>query len=214
VRWWLAGALTRGFLPRPIGIALLVLLAVYMYLSVRWARQHPQLIPAEAAAEVDTRHPVRAAVISLAVLVFGLALVVAGSELLIGSVKEICTRYKVPEEVLAVTLVAFGTSLPELVTALAAIAKGHRDLLVGNVIGADILNVLFVVGASSAAVQLKVEPSFFRLYLPLIMASIVLLGAYIASGGKTFKRWQGVPLLGLYVLFCILTVKYGGQLGR
>ncbi len=213
VMWWVSGDITKVFLPRLIGLGLLVLLVVYMYLSVRWARQHPQLIPAEAAAEVDREHPWRVTATSLAVLLFGLALVVGGSELLIGSVKEICHRYEVPKEVLAVTLVAFGTSLPELVTAIAAIAKGQRDLLVGNIIGADILNVLFVVGASSAAVELKVEPSFFKLYLPLMMASIVLLGIYIAGRGSTFKRWQGVPLLGLYVLFCILTVKYGGQLG-
>ncbi len=213
VMWWVSGDISNVFLPRLIGLGLLVLLVVYMYLSVRWARQHPQLIPAEASAVVDRSHPWRVTAISLAVLMFGLALVVGGSELLIGSVKEICRRYEVPKEVLAVTLVAFGTSLPELVTAIAAIAKGQRDLLVGNIIGADILNVLFVVGASSAAVKLKVEPSFFRLYLPLMMASIVLLGIYIAGRGKTFKRWQGVPLLGLYVLFCILTVIYGGQLG-
>lgn len=107
---------------------------------------------------------------------------------------------------MAATVVAFGTSLPEFATALAAIKRGHAELLVGNIIGADILNVLFVVGASATAAPLKVEPLFFTLHMPVMMGGLLMLQVFILGRGKTFKRWQGVPLLGLYVYYIVRLV--------
>ena len=77
---------------------------------------------------------------------------------------EIALRIGVPDDVIAATMVAFGTSLPELVTALASIRKGHLDIIVGNIIGADVLNCLFVIGAAAAVRPLSIPPptsSFF-----------------------------------------------------
>jgi len=108
-------------------------------------------------------------------------------------------RYRLPADFLGATVVAFGTSLPELVTAIAAIAKGHKGLLVGNIIGADILNVLFVVGLSSCAAELKVPPTFYYLHFPVMLSVLVLLRVFIQTGGATFRRWQGLPLLAIYV---------------
>ena len=199
-------------IPRWIGLGLLALLAVYLYLSVRWSRDHaPDTAHVDKVepVRIDPRHKWRVAGVSLSLLGVGLAMVVGGSEVLIGSVKQICLHYSVPEEVLAVTLVALGTSLPELVTAIAAIVKGHGGLMVGNIIGADVLNVLFVIGASSTAVPLAVKPMFFVLYLPIMMLALVMLRVFIWMPGHTFRRWQGVPLLALYVVFCWLTVTYG-----
>ena len=99
---------------------------------------------------------------------------------------------------MAVTLVAFGTSLPELATAIASIVKGHAELLVGNIVGADILNVLFVIGASATAAPLAVPPLFYFFHLPVMLTALVLLRAYIMCPGGTFRRWQGVVLLGLF----------------
>ena len=200
VLWALAGSIDRVRIPRTVGIAYLVLLAGYLLISVRWARQRPELVPEEAAA-VKPAHDGGRAVRNLLVLLVGLALIVGGSELLVGSVKEICYRYHVPEAVIAATLVAFGTSLPELATAIASIVKKHPELLVGNVIGADILN-----GASAAAVPLRVEPIFFYCLLPVMMIVLVLLRTYILARGATFRRWQGLPLLMIYVGYVVLLV--------
>ena len=209
VLWAVSGDIARVEIPRLIGVCLLLLLGGYMALSVHWSRRHPEMIPDEAKTQVTGGHGPRRAVVNLVILAGGLILVAFGSRLLIGSVVEVCHRMNVPEEALAVTLVAFGTSLPELATAIAAIIKGHPDLLVGNIIGADILNVLFVIGASATAVPLSVKPTFFTIYLPVMMAALILLRVYICMRGNTFKRWQGIPLLGLYVLFCILTLRFG-----
>ena len=115
---------------------------------------------------------------------------------------------------MAVTFVALGTSLPELVTAVTAIRKGHADLLVGNIIGADILNVLFVIGASASATPLKIEPLFFTFLLPTMMVVLLLLRFYGLSREDRFRRWHGVPLLAAYAAFVALAVWLGASGGN
>jgi cation:H+ antiporter len=213
--WLQAGTIDNVLMGRPTGVLLLVLLGVYLYLSVRWSRQKPELIPdevkeAEAVVKVKAAGKVGATTMRLlAVLILGLGMVVLGSELLIGSMKVIAENHGVPRAVIAVTLVAFGTSLPELVTAITSVVKGHAELLVGNVIGADILNVLFVIGASATAVPLQVDPIFFTFLLPAMLVVLVMLRVFIFLPGDRFRRWQGIPLLLSYVVFVALTIVLG-----
>jgi len=192
---WLNGGFTGVVIPRYVGFVFLALLGGYMWISVRWAGQHPSApskVERAAAAKATGRGMV---VKSLAVLVMGLALVLVASDLLIGSVEVLARRCGVPSSILAVTLVAVGTSLPELVTGITSILKGHPELLIGNVIGADILNVLFVVGASAAAVPLRVPIEFYYLHIPVMLFALVLLRTFIWADGPTFRRSHGVWLL-------------------
>jgi cation:H+ antiporter len=191
------GGFAGVVIPRPVGMAFLVLLGVYIWLSVRWARQHPQAVPLEAREDAH-RMTAKLILFDVACLLLGLGLVVGGSNLLVGSVSVICTRLGVPPNVLAVTLIAFGTSLPELVTAIASIIKGHPELLVGNIVGANILNVLFVVGASATAVPLGVPAEFFYLHLPVMLVALLLFRIYVMGHDERFRRWQGVPLVVLF----------------
>ena len=207
-------------LGRTVGVLLLGLLAAYLVISIRWARRHPAAEPfqmpdavtevtpitGESAAEAQTH----AAWWLLALSAMGLILVVLSSRVLICSVTVVAERLGVPQVVIAATLVALGTSLPELATAIASIRKGHPELLVGNVIGADILNVLFVVGASALAAPLpiieheaKVPQVFLSLHLPamLIVLGLFRLFIFMAVRKGHFSRWMGVPLLVLYLLF-------------
>jgi cation:H+ antiporter len=194
-----AGSWEGVTFPRWIGVIFLILLCVYMYLSVRWAKEHPDMIPAEAQeAAGKVGHGAKEVFRDLLLLAVGLAMVVFGAQVMVGSASQICYRYGVPPNVLAVTLVAFGTSLPELVTAIASIVKGHPELLVGNVVGANILNVLFVIGASATAVPLQVPKPFFYLHLPVMLAALILFRLYVARKSDRFERWQGVPLLLLF----------------
>ena len=210
-----AGGIGEVYIPRWVGFGFVGLLAAYMAVSVRWARSHPELIPDEvkqAGADAPAR-PARLAMWDLAVLLFGLGLVVFGSNVLVGSATALCHKYGVPQSVMAATLVAFGTSLPELVTAIASLIKGHADLLIGNIIGADILNVLFVIGASAAAVPLRVEREVFYLLLPVMMLVLLLLRGFVFLSGDRFARWQGGVLVGVYVAYCVLAVTLGVQPG-
>ncbi len=122
-------------------------------------------------------------------------------------------HWHVPKVVIAATLVALGTSLPELVIGITSIFKGHKELLVGNVIGADILNVLFVVGASAAAAPLplleheaKIPHLLFLLHLPTMLLILILFRVFIHSASKTgnFRRWYGIPLIVIYVAYTVL----------
>ena len=215
--WAFSGDINAVQIPRAVGFVFLALLVGYLVMCVRWSAER-EVVVAHGGSRMHAagRPPVPAQrkLLCLLLLVAGLALVVCGSELLIGSMKDICRRHRVPPAVMAVTFVALGTSLPELVTAVTAIRKGHADLLVGNIIGADILNVLFVIGASAAATPLKVEPVFFTLLLPTMMVVLVLLRFYGLSREDRFKRWHGVPLLAVYVAFVVLAVWLGASGGE
>jgi len=200
------GSIEGVVLPRAAGFVYVGLLGVYLALSVRWARQHPEfVVPAVEVGNVRF-HRARQALASLLILAVALGTVAVSSDVLIASVSQLACRHGVPSDVLAVTLVAMGTSMPELVTALMAIRRGHPELLVGNIIGADILNVLSVTGFSASASPLAVAPNFFVLHLPAMWASVLLFAAYIFTSRRTFSRWHGVPLLAVYAAYCALLI--------
>jgi cation:H+ antiporter len=196
---WINGGFTGVVIPRFVGVIFLALLVGYMWISVRWARQHPTELSEEEQKAANEPTGPKIVARSVIELIVGLALVLVGSNVLIGSVEVLAVRVGVPPNILAVTLVAFGTSLPELVTGITSIVKGHPELLIGNVIGADILNVLFVVGASAAAVPLHVPIEFYYLHIPVMLLALVLLRTFIWAKGSTFRRGQGIWLLLLFL---------------
>ena len=198
---WFAGGFTGVVIPRWVGMCFVLLLIGYLWISVRWAGEHPEILREKAFGGPRHRQSAGEALRNVGLLVFGLALVVGGSNVLVGSVGRLCLRYGVPPNVLAVTLVAFGTSLPELVTGITSIVKGHPGLLVGNVIGANILNVLFVVGVSSSAVSLNVPAEFYYLHVPVMLAALLILRWAIVTRGDTFRRRHGLVLVGLFVAY-------------
>jgi cation:H+ antiporter len=147
----------------------------------------------------------------MAMMIVGLAMVLVFSEVLIKCVIQLAARWGVPEEVIASTLVALGTSMPELVVGMTALRKGHYEILVGNVIGADILNVLFVIGASAAAKPLFVPPLFLQLHLPVMLIILIWFRIAIFSAVRkgTFTRWHGAPMLAIYVAYLVLNYVLG-----
>ena len=202
----LGGGIEGTVLPRPVGFGFVALLGMYMVLSVRWGRRHPEAVPLpeDVGPAPERRHPYRAVGGNLLLCLGGLALVAAASQVMVGSVSILCQRYGVPPDILAVIVVAFGTSLPELATAIASIVKGHPEVLLGNVIGADILNVLFVVGFSASAVPLKVSPYFFYIHFPVMLTAVMLVRIYVWTSDDRFRRWHGIPLVTLFVAYYIV----------
>jgi len=209
--------------PRWAGAIFLALLAAYMVVSVRWSLQTEVLEadrdidgPAEPDRADDDSEPAGHPVMLLGLLLVGAVVVVLSSHVLIASVEVMAKRLEVPEVVLSATLVAFGTSLPELVVGMTAIRRGHPELLVGNVIGADVLNVLFVIGAAAIAADLPIvdasvtdafaQEIFLRLHLPTMLLILVIFRGCIfrAVRKNSFERWMGVPLVLCYVAFVII----------
>ena len=211
-------------LGRSTGILLLALLVCYLFVSVRWSRRHPhgepfitpenvvEAIAAKPAVVPETtqKHKKHSLVYLAVVMLAGLIVVIFSSRVLICSVTVVAERWGIPNVVIAATIVALGTSLPELVVGITSIAKGHGELMVGNIIGADILNVLFVIGASSVAAQLPViengEMIFLYLHLPTMLIVLALLRLFMIPAIKRghFQRWNGVPLVIIYVAYVAL----------
>ncbi len=188
-----------GRLSQQSGFLLLVLLAAYLYVSVRWAGQ--QRAETEASEDSGQGSPW----LTLLKLVVALALVVISAHVVIPGVTEAAMRLSVPESVIAATLVAFGTSLPELVTAVTAARRGHGELAVGNVIGADILNVLFVAGASAAVtpVGLHAGGNFFSVLFPAMLFILVVFRIGIFVSRDALRRGFGYVLLVSYCIYIV-----------
>jgi cation:H+ antiporter len=192
----------RPTLPRWFGVFLLFLLAVYLYITYYWAKRGAS---AASAGELEESGPANGMVHSLVLILGGLLLVILAARVMIPSAAELAHRIGVPEDVVAATMVAFGTSLPELMTAIAAIRRGHPEITVGNIIGADVLNCLFVIGAAAVASPLVIPPNFFRFHFPAMLITLYSFRIFISMNrdGK-FKRWQGGWLLGVYLVYLVL----------
>jgi cation:H+ antiporter len=191
-------------LTRQVGILFLALLGGYFTISVVWAKQHP--LPAE---NVEARTV--AIWRCFLMLLLGLAIVLITSKLIVSDVKQICIMLSIPQSIVSATVVAFGTSLPELVTAITSIRRGHPELLVGNILGADILNILFVIGASAAASPLIVPPEVIFLHVPAMVLIVGMFRFAASVSGTHFNRAWGIPLLGAYIAFSVCAFVFGVQ---
>lgn len=201
-----------GNLPQMFGFVLLVLLIGYLALSVRWAKS------SGGATELEEFETDAAAPMGLVIgkLIAAIALVVGASHFLIPAIQEAAIRMGVPEGIVAATLVAFGTSLPELVTAITAARRDHGDLAIGNIIGADILNVLFVAGASAAVTPsgLVASPDFFRVLLPGMLLVLVVFRVGVSLSGERMQRKFGAILLAVYLAVMVLSYTVIGNAGH
>ena len=204
---------------RWVGAGLLALLVGYLGISIHWSKQHPEgepsQIPEDVAEavpftqEAERDRPIHPGWLLGAMVVVGLIVVILSSRVLVCSVTVVAERWGVPQVVIAATLVAFGTSLPELVVGMASIAKGHSELLVGNIIGADVLNVLFVIGASAVAADLPIVENgdriFLYLHLPVMLGVLVMFRVFTLSAMRTgtYRRWNGIPLVLIYISYVV-----------
>ena len=192
-----------GRLPQAVGIVFLVLLVIYMWRSIAWSRMAP---PDGVDDSTVSVHPEVRPLLAFAALILGAAMVIVGSQILIPAVEETALRLSIPDAIIAATLVAFGTSLPELVTALTAVRKGHGELALGNVLGADVLNVLFVSGAAAAVTRggLEVPPQFFYLFYPSMIFVVLVLRIGIGRTSHMFSRRFGFVLVAAYTITAIM----------
>lgn len=198
-------AYTSGRFGRAFGAALLVLFVAYMILTVRQMTGKP---PEEAEAEEAKELPLWQAVALLAV---GAAFIAEGADLLVDNGTLIAAALGVPESVIALTFVALGTSLPELVTAITSLIKGHSALSLGNVIGANLFNLVLVSGLSITLSPFPVPQNStiaghnasLVLEIPVMFAVMLLLTVPALAKGR-LARWQGVTLLCIYAAFCAI----------
>ena len=194
-----------GEFPRWLGFVLLAVFAVYMIVTIRQGLNNPETAHNEDGAAA--RKPLWQ---ELLLLVVGAAVIAVGADLLVDNGTFIAQELGVPETVIALTFVALGTSLPELVTTVTSLRKGHASLGIGNVIGANIFNLVLVSGASVALAPFDVpvgklllgQNASLVLDIPL-MLGVMLLLTIPAITTKKLHRWQGITLLCIYAAFCL-----------
>ncbi len=198
-----------------MGVSLLLGFVVYMIINVVNMKKNPQ--EADAHEELDENEAEASDDSKLGLLkdigvIIGSALVIAvGAYLLVESATKIAHDLNVPETIISLTIVALGTSLPELVTAITALMKGHGALSLGNIIGANIFNLVLVSGAAITINPFKVpaEATFLGqnaslvFDIPLVFGVMAIMTLPPLFKGKLY-RWQGIALLSLYAAYCVL----------
>ncbi len=191
--------LFRAF-SRLSGVILLAMFAVYMVVTVMQMRRNPEPAARESEGEPETT-----LTRDIAMLVIGAVVIAVGARLLVDNTQIIAKALGVPESVIALTLVALGTSLPELVTAITSLIKGCGALSLGNIIGANLFNLVLVSGiaitispfdlSSASATSLTVD-------IPLMLL-VMLVMTIPALVREKLHRWQGAVLLAAYAAYCV-----------
>ena len=213
--FYMGVAYFTGTFSRVVGILLLTLFVVYMVATFLQMKKIPASKLDGYVDEVsveDTPDPKKVSLVKeIVFLVIGAAFIALGANLLVDNGTAIATELGVPDTVIALTFVALGTSLPELVTAITSLVKGHGALSLGNVIGANLFNLVLVGGASTVISPFPVpsestiagHPASLVLDLP-VMLGVMLILTVPALIRKKLSRVQGIVLLAIYVAFCTL----------
>jgi cation:H+ antiporter len=185
------------------GLLLVGAMALYTTWAVVNSRGERRDVEAEYAAEFSGRErAARGALVDVVLIAGGLALLVLGSRLFVDGASELAESFGVTELVIGLTVVAAGTSMPELVTSVVASIRGERDIAVGNVVGSNLFNILAVLGLTSviAAGGVDVANAALRFDIP-VMIAVALACLPIFFTGHVIARWEGLLFLALYCAY-------------
>lgn len=188
-----------GAFGRPVGIVLLLLFVAYACINVMRA-------PMEGGSEEEDKDAVDniSIPLQLVILVVCAVFLFVGANLLVDNGILIAEAVGVPQRVIAVTFIALGTSLPELMTSVMSLIKGYGNVGLGNVIGANLLNMLLVIGIPSAVAGIPLEQSTVMVDMPLscLVMAVLLVPILIR---KKSSHLQGITLLSIYGIYCVMS---------
>jgi cation:H+ antiporter len=171
---------------------------------IRYQKIHRQSIMGEMTEEIQEHERPGSLPRQLFLFLLGVAGVVISSKILIEGAVNIAHVIKIPEIFIGLTIIAVGTSLPEIATCIVACRKGHGDIAVGDIIGANILNLLWIIGTAALAKPLAIDHREIIFMFPfMILINLVLL--LFARMGYRLTKWKAVVLLALYALYIALT---------
>lgn len=187
------------YLSRLDGIILLVLFACFMTHTVRSALRDRAAEKA-AADEIKAMGPL----LSIFYILGGLAAIVLGGNLVVDNASSIAASFGLSETLIGLTVVAFGTSLPELVTSAVASQKGENGLALGNVIGSNLFNILFVLAASSAISPMKVD--LLSTWDALVLIAVSVLVWFFAKKKCRLSRVHGAAMIAVYLAYTVYII--------
>ena len=183
----------QNTISRADGIICLLCFSVFIFYIISMARKN-------RAAKTEVEKPKFRLGISLLLILVGLAGVVGGSELVVSSASTIAASIGVSDRMIALTIVAFGTSLPELITTIKAAKRNENELLVGNIIGSNIFNICIVLGLPVALFG-TITPSSFEIIdlIMLVGATVILL--LVSRSGRKITRLEGILMLATFTIY-------------
>lgn len=187
---------SRG-ISRMGGIILLLFFCYFLYNTFRHAKDHPNEMQGDEVPNMKQLSTGKAVLF----IISGLAGLVIGGELIVKSAVDLATRMGVSEAIIGLTIVALGTSLPELATSVIAATKHNSDIALGNVVGSNIFNVFFVLGTSAV---IRPLPAYDGIELDAWMAAVgsILVWLFVKTNReREIKRWGGGILLLVYALY-------------
>ena len=198
-----------------MGLVLLAGFVVYMIINVLNMKKNPVEEEDHEEENLEIEEPVDNSKIGLlkdiGMLIVSALVIAVGADLLVNNAIIIAEMLNVPQTIISLTIVALGTSLPELVTAITSLMKGHGALSLGNIIGANIFNLVLVSGAaiSISPFDVPADATFlgmnasFIFDIPLVFLVMGIMTIPTILKGK-LQRWQGISLLCIYVAYCVL----------
>lgn len=195
------GETERG-IGRPGGILLLLCFCYFLFNTFRYTKDHPEEANSDNVKEIPVRR-------AFSFILIGFIGLVVGGELIVKSAVDIAIRCEVSEAIIGLTIVALGTSLPELATSVIAAAKHNSDIALGNVFGSNIFNVFFVLATSATVRPL---PAYDGIELDAVMAALGSIMVWLAvktNRERKIQRWAGALLLlvyGGYLTYRLLSI--------
>ena len=174
------------------GIVMLLLYAALMWYTIRTTKRPEATVPNAGAK------PGMAGWLMAVMIVGGLAGLVFGGEMFLRSATEIARKLGISESVIAITLVAGGTSLPELASSVVSVVKGRPDIALGNVVGSNIANILLILGLCSTVVPLTPGGIDAVTLGVVVLSSLLLFAAAFTFRRRALDRWEGVLFLAIY----------------
>ncbi len=204
----LLAAILIGQINFLMGLMMCGALAYYVWYSYKTEKKGNKEEKAESEETNETPAQKRKALVfSVAKTIIGIALTMGGAKLLVKGAVEIAASWGVSQSLIGLTIVAVGTSLPELITSVTAALKKQSDIALGNVIGSNIYNALFILGASALIVPVGVPEGIWS--DTLIMAAVTALLIFIGKKFGVYSRKTGLLFLSLYVLYIIYLIYKG-----
>lgn len=193
-----------GVLSRLDAGILIAILLIYTMMMIRIARGEKNHVVREY--EEDPALPrTRSALLNIVLVVVGLAMLTGGSDLFLKGAVGIARALGVSDAIIGLTLVALGTSLPELAACLIAAYRNHADICLGNIIGSCIYNIVAIAGISGMLVPLPFESEMVRVHIPVMVGAAAILWPIVHRGGK-ISRVEGGFLLACYLVYMGWTV--------
>ena len=186
-----------GEISQICGIIFLIIIIAYVYYLVKKAREDKEAM----SEEIEVKLTIPKAALYIVIGIIG---IIIGSDLVVDGASYIASVFGLSDALIGLTIVAIGTSLPEFVTSITALKKGDNGIVVGNVLGSSIFNILFILGISSAIMPMPIAPDM--VFDILIMTIVTIIGAIFTYTKSEVDKKEGLVLVILFILYMAFVI--------